>query len=170
MITIDTNISHPQESSIPKRMTKTMDFSVIERKQLLQLLQSGKLKITPISIENNHDAGFVDYLGKRLFVKKTRKDNSLTLNSSLDRYIRPDLLLKYKKLLHNKITDIQKVRGNENFYQVTFPEIAVVNQNILVTEALSNNQLKLIQDNRILITFIRNYIGDGFKILPMGFH
>lgn len=121
--------------SIDKRMSQTVDFSPQQRKGLLDILHTWKLKIFPVSAKKSKFIWYVEFWDKKLFVKKTIPANG---NNDIDRYERPDLLLKYKKLLHNEVFAIQKERWeSKNFYKVRFPDVVAVDDQYLVTEALS---------------------------------
>lgn len=136
-------------------MSQTADFSPQQRKELLSLLRTSKLKISPVSDKKTNSIGYVEFWGKQLFVKKTIPENK---DNGGDHYERPDLLLKYKKLLHNETFAIQKERWEtKNFYKVTFPDIVAVDNQHLVTEALSWEKDFLLEYEKI-INFLFVYI------------
>lgn len=146
-----------------------MNFSIEERKELLRLLNAWEIKVCPLSGGIDDNIWYIRYLGKRLFIKKTREKWDQKPWASLDHYIRPDLLLKYKKLLHNEIVQIQSERKSKTFYDVKFPDIAVVDQKHLVTKALQEDKISMLQNNNLLINFILIYLGNSFNKIPKSF-
>lgn len=85
--------------------------------------------------------GPIDHDGQKLFVKKAVKSRNKKSSHTADLHLRPDLLVKYRKLLFNKMRDIQQQRetlGGTNFYSIKGPDIYAVDKKFLVTERLQN--------------------------------